>query len=1075
MPANDASYTVLSLSAFASAQVAPDVGVPLDGSVPFSVDAWVRPHGLGASASILSKDGVFSLGTSGDRVMLQIAGYPAVLSNPARQPLREEQWHYVCVTYGGGQARIYIDGAFNTFQGISGTGSSSPATYRVGEDLQALVRTVRVYDTPLTAGAVMANMFGAPDAATIVADLDFSVDPPVDHGSAHLPITLQDGAEMLTNTPAMMLGGTAFAQPLWEWDVNPGGDQVDPYTVQAWIRVDRADAPTQAIFVNSDLESDTGMALLARSDPGGGLRVVSQRGSSASAQPLVSQGTLTRGEWHNVATTFDGTTLALYVDGAFDSSAAAGPIALTRNDSDLLIGAALSAGFPSGTTTLQGCISRMEVWSTALSAADVASYTTAAPPVDAAGLDAAWDFTTSPARSGVDGFPVALADGAMLHEHVGHDAGAVPTGAAVAPPHWAPLDDDALHGLRSSLDLTGFLAEHRPTLEAAMAADAAAFDDDGDRELVEAAWRDVLERMESDPPSLPFHVSSHVVGDERVLLCHARGETWVAYRGAITDLDDCTMWRITLIFTLVAGAIDALFAIRATLSPSAITYLERVVGRPAMRVQLSAGSAMSATGVFAFIASLISEGFFRELVRLIVDIGFWTFLRIVVRALATFAGIGAAAVIASLVATAATFIKVYLERPSSCDPLPKVELAGIKFNWDPTQAATDALSIRRNRTSDVPATEWTKTLSSAADSPALYAISAVTGKAITIQAKFLVSDPAATTAQVKADGSGILGAIGPFTVTFANGVSNPEWVTISLPDHQLATTGITRSDVTWSWSCRPAGGDWTSLATTSHRVYAVLAVPPMPWVQSADLGETQLPWTDVLDFACAWAQGLKAPQAAASAVTTRVNSAINLTYDTASGASAYTSHPANEFLCTQFVSLLKGGPGLGRIVNCTDCATIVTTFANVLGCNLFAAVMLPTTPGVRGFACNQIQAIGSSAWAYPFPSGGGGGFSYHEIPWTGTGTYPDAISDACLKVDSGPDPWSWGTGTAHAPLLPLGITFATRGDKPPLPIATPFNDTTYRERLATNTQAGIGACVPVGPRPYTQSGRRRVF
>jgi hypothetical protein len=127
--------------------------------------------------------------------------------------------------------------------------------------------------------------------------------------------------------------------------------------------------------------------------------------------------------------------------------------------------------------------------------------------------------------------------------------------------------------------------------------------------------------------------------------------------------------------------------------------------------------------------------------------------------------------------------------------------------------------------------------------------------------------------------------------------------------------------------------------------------------------------------------------------------------------------------------------------------------------------MANSLPPSSSFACNSILAIGNTTWNVPFNYG----FSYHEVAWTGAGSFTDELYDACLQVDAGPNPWGAGPHTAA---LPLDWPFTTRGTTPTLPIATPFTDTSYRERLAANTAAGIGICIPQGTWPYTNSGRR---
>ena len=130
---------------------------------------------------------------------------------------------------------------------------------------------------------------------------------------------------------------------------------------------------------------------------------------------------------------------------------------------------------------------------------------------------------------------------------------------------------------------------------------------------------------------------------------------------------------------------------------------------------------------------------------------------------------------------------------------------------------------------------------------------------------------------------------------------------------------------------------------------------------------SSLPWVDALDQACVWAGGKLNPLDAATAVTQAVNSNLGLTYDVSHRASKYTQAVglASWFLCTAFLAFINQQPaGKGNVVNCTDCASIVSSFANVLGCQLAAVVM--ASPG--GFLCNKIIAIGGARYRIIIPA-----------------------------------------------------------------------------------------------------------
>jgi len=390
-----------------------------------------------------------------------------------------------------------------------------------------------------------------------------------------------------------------------------------------------------------------------------------------------------------------------------------------------------------------------------------------------------------------------------------------------------------------------------------------------------------------------------------------------------------------------------------------------------------------------------------------------------------------------------------------------LRLVAISFNHDSASLSGDAMNIRKNFTQTVAVPEWTAGETLPADSPAAYAIRETQGRTITIKAKFMVSSNSVTKAQVRACGGGVLGQLDPQTITLANGVSVPEFVSFELRDHLIGADGINVEDVTWEWEFRCCGGcKWEPLATTRHRIYTVLEEPNLPWTQQP-ASDTQNPWTDALDYACVWAAGQQNEIDAATAITKQVNANLGLVYDNASGAPFYEPQPlCDKFELTQFLAYLRNGTGLGNIVNCMDCATITTTFSNLVGCDLHASKM------GSGFALTPFRGIGSAIFACP---GFGCSFSYHEVAWTGSHGNADPLFDACLRVDNDTNPWA----PPHSESFCVNIVFSTNPGAP-LPFAVPFNAQSYKERLCTNDAAGIGSCNPIGPWPTSSNGRRPV-
>ena len=393
----------------------------------------------------------------------------------------------------------------------------------------------------------------------------------------------------------------------------------------------------------------------------------------------------------------------------------------------------------------------------------------------------------------------------------------------------------------------------------------------------------------------------------------------------------------------------------------------------------------------------------------------------------------------------------------------------IAFNHDSSSATHDALSLRRNASQFVTVPEWRRGFSvTPEDSPAAYALKAVYGNPISVHASLSTTDPTLIAAEVRAVDNvvrpagvpmwrwivwflfgwliralfgNVLGEVRRRPVTFAAGKTGPLPFTLIHARLTRARVGVHTTE--WRWQYRRSPNHpWTDIGVTRHRIYTVLDVPTAPWQQLPySAANSQLPWTDVLDYACTWASGAGDAVAAAAGVTRGVYDLGPgvVTYDCPGGGSSHYS--AGGFDCTAFVERLAGGLGNGYYVNCSDCATFVSSCANILGCDLWQSRM------GWWFDLNPLLGIGSSIWQ---PACGWTGFSYHEVAWTGACGANDQVFDACLQVDGDTNP----SAAPHSAVLPINMRFGNPGDMD------------YRDRLAT--PAGSPSCAP---QPATQTRR----
>ncbi len=385
-----------------------------------------------------------------------------------------------------------------------------------------------------------------------------------------------------------------------------------------------------------------------------------------------------------------------------------------------------------------------------------------------------------------------------------------------------------------------------------------------------------------------------------------------------------------------------------------------------------------------------------------------------------------------------------------------VQLLAIKFNYNSNSLTDNAMNIRKNATDFVNVPEWEKGISvNPQDSPAVYTIKETKGNILKIQAKFSGTFHEDTAYEIRAidayvnppRSSGcigfvlwlirviiralfgnVLGEVKAKVVNFPATGGLTGFETFELKNVRIWSVGIGIHTTNWQWQYRPAtGGGWVDFENTQHKIYTVLETPTSPWQQLPyGSGNIQLPWTEVLDYACQWSFSSIDVDTAATRITENIfnlGSSI-IEYDCPHGGRHFYAFPLwspTKFDCTAFLDRLNGGVGNGQWVNCTDNATFVSIFSNILGCDLWSSRMGRSLTGVgNSFLLNPLLAIGSNVWQ---TACNWGSFSYHEVAWKDGCTSNENVFDSCLKVDGDADP----TVAPHSPILVANMPFGISG------------------------------------------------
>jgi len=349
------------------------------------------------------------------------------------------------------------------------------------------------------------------------------------------------------------------------------------------------------------------------------------------------------------------------------------------------------------------------------------------------------------------------------------------------------------------------------------------------------------------------------------------------------------------------------------------------------------------------------------------------------------------------------------------------QLLEVLFNHDPIDKRGSALNLRTNASTPLALPEW----EGGVGRPAAYATRSIMPSMLAVGARIRWTGPPRASLEVRAISAPVasdprpplVGELVARTVPLgAGGVSDR--VLFVVRGGWIASAPVGTYRIAWRWQARSRPTDsWADFALTEHVVFATLLAPGAPWTEAPFLdANLALPWSDALQIVCAWAAGANSAGEAASLITTRLFSLGPELFEYGCpvfGREMYTNSVLSLFDCSAFIERVNGGEGNGRFVNCTDCACIISTLANILGARLWQSRMGVYVPA---FMTRDIKTIGSSRWSSPCALGLG--FMFHEVAWGGNATEFDAVYDGSLLVNANLNPSGF-----ILPLLPAGLGF----------------------------------------------------
>lgn len=338
-----------------------------------------------------------------------------------------------------------------------------------------------------------------------------------------------------------------------------------------------------------------------------------------------------------------------------------------------------------------------------------------------------------------------------------------------------------------------------------------------------------------------------------------------------------------------------------------------------------------------------------------------------------------------------------------------------------------------------------------------------------------VVDPVAPVASGASDD--LLGSTAEVAVALYDGTASIE-LPLSLASHSIGAAGVGAYRQEWTFYFQPDGSaDWLPVGEVSVVVYVLADRPVSPWLDFDGLGPTPLnvPWTTVLDHACAWAAGATSVTDVAKRLVrsfyddVAINSDDTVRFFYMGDAPTYvigtTADPFELELDRLLVDLNAADGAQSIEINCTDATAIVATFAGILGCQVCRIRIEP--PPEATYSEFEVHDVGPLGWGrFDSLSGSSGSATmgyhdtcHHDVAVLSPPTIDGLrIYELCFELDTDGDPES----APHTRELPLGMEYV--GDYLPAFVDHP----NHSWEQSTERTCGRFEVVLTEPQPVNQ-------
>lgn len=1000
-------YTALYLQREGYARYAGgDWGFRPDGSEDFSMTIWFWPDN--ANARLLDGEGVLTLDLMDDRLVFWLKGYTDLVCIADRYPLLRHEWNHITITYSHeGQIFFYLNGLQTAVYSIfQGTPAKKWDSILFCPGMEGYLRSVQFFNRQLSAEEVDQVKRAASGAPSPVRWFDFETAVPKERVTG-APITLSEGAKSYALADGLFCDAGEGFFPLDGDQVNPGAYQDAPYTVQAWISIYSEQQSFAILFLNGRHTLDCGMVLYLEKGTDG-YHLCAGRGAHTRQENILrSTHVIPTRSWHSVAVTYDGADMRLYIDGALEGTKQKSELIPFTEQMDyglLRIGTDDLPGLTDDEGCFHGAFGNIAVWNRALTVEDLKRYADNPPHGDEDGLTANYTFSRYTCCNLANGFEVSIAGvdtSKICRNPIQKDS--VRDDAPEAPEALEALTH--LHG-KSVQTLRQERAAALPDAQtiARVLLGEAGNRTGGSFDTLLIEIEQELSALRTGEGTRPFYLYEPLEdGTYQFYLVSDR--IYPAGVLALGKKNEFTIWLIRLISTVIIDVLSIYCVVPDTVSariPQALqTSLLNERAAELFGMAKDIGFKKLVATVCKF---LMSGGLLIQIVEQLRRDGIWVLGANLATMAASFLAKAGTAWGWALVVIRVTFLIVDVY--SIYQDMPKLlgaELIQLRFltgNVFVPAACAPGVALTPN---------WKDGQNRDDASPVVCCLRQARVAQITVSAQFVVYTD--DTYRITASAEGFpLGKIEESSVRLKAGKDGTCTVRLAFQQGTLGQAGIGDFFHTLKWTI--SGGHATVTQETPMRFFLTYDVPQAPWGDKNGFGT---PWTDVLSLACNLAMGVTGE----TDILWQCALQKSMIHGLWICCKKYAQEPVyvsgTNLHLTRWLADLRGN---NASLHAQDCAALMVTLCNLLGCGL-SSVLLRGAEG-KPMTTRQVVRIGSCLSPMRYQ------LECHEAVMTLRGTVP-YFSDPCYQLPGekgqGPQPlvmlpfYTEGTETGFCNLL----------------------------------------------------------